>query len=244
MATLNGDDPEPGQEQPKEPTQQSKAQHDIAQDIPVLRKTSRMSGSFLPNPLYKNYEFEGVMRTHDDREHEGTEEIAAKAIDLPPPPRLDALAKKDNIVHELPGGLYSKRFYNKDLCARIPGPWMIETLEAEKVHIPKTGDIYNTGTFTNYRRREDRGDYRGFRGFARYITGRHTGHTRKNEYPYLVLGIFSRADNVPTEIRVEIRSPAYLFTTLSWGIMRLRGLAFWFSLREVKQFKLYKVFLS
>ncbi|KAF2820938.1 hypothetical protein CC86DRAFT_303878 [Ophiobolus disseminans] len=61
-----------------------------------------------------------------------------------------------------------------------------------------------------------------------------------NACPYLVLGIFSRADNVPIERRVEIHSPAYLFTILSWNIMRLRGLEFWLSLREVKQFSLYK----
>ncbi|KAH6865307.1 hypothetical protein BKA58DRAFT_242624 [Alternaria rosae] len=238
MASPNGDNPEPGQEQPKEPTQQSQAQQDIAQDMSGLDKTIRMSGTCLKDPRYKDYEFEGVMRAHEDREHESTEDIAAEAVDLPPPPRLDAMARKYGVVHELPGGFYSKKVYTKDLCARIPGGWMIERLEAEKVHVRDSNGA--TTTSTPFSRTVESRIFGRFEAFVLSTTGKYRSNTRKNNCPYLILGIFSRADNVPAEIRVEIHSPAYLFTTLSWGIMRLRGLEFWFSLREVKQFRLYK----
>jgi hypothetical protein len=58
--------------------------------------------------------------------------------------------------------------------------------------------------------------------------------------PFLVIGIFSGSDRVPRERIVRIQRPERLFWQLWLHIITLRGLRFIFSLKDVKQFKIYK----
>lgn len=223
------------QGQPGNHTIQYNTGQNLAPDSPEPDNITRMSGKILPNPIFHNDEFEGVLRAHNHEEHELIHDLAVDAIDLPPAPRIDRMARKYSVVHDLPGGFYSKNIYTKELCARIPGRWMVERLEAEKIIHHHAGATSVTRDYTMA------GESREWKSYALEFNGRHIGNTKQNDCPYLILGIFSRADNVPTERRVEIHSPEYLFATLSWNIMRLRGLEYWLSLKEVKQFGLYKV---
>lgn len=59
--------------------------------------------------------------------------------------------------------------------------------------------------------------------------------------PFLVLDIFTRPDSVPKERLLIIKNPKRLFWQMWFNIIRLRGLQYIFSLKDVKQFKLYKV---
>ncbi|KAL1297430.1 hypothetical protein AAFC00_004960 [Neodothiora populina] len=56
---------------------------------------------------------------------------------------------------------------------------------------------------------------------------------------YVVLGIFNRVDGRPQEILVDIRDDARLFCSVYCSIIRLRGLAAFFSLKDVKYFKVF-----
>jgi hypothetical protein len=62
--------------------------------------------------------------------------------------------------------------------------------------------------------------------------------------PYMVLGIFSGADGIPRERMVTVKQPSLLFWYLFWAILRLRGITWLFSLKDVKGFAVYKVSLS
>ncbi|KAI0122439.1 hypothetical protein F4814DRAFT_408734 [Daldinia grandis] len=58
---------------------------------------------------------------------------------------------------------------------------------------------------------------------------------------YIVLGVFPRGYANPREMVVFINRPEQLFFRLSWAAFRLRGLtSSLFSLRHVKEFRLYK----
>jgi hypothetical protein len=59
--------------------------------------------------------------------------------------------------------------------------------------------------------------------------------------PYVVLGIFSGADGIPKERLVSIKDPAWLFWCMFWAILRLRGIGYFLSLKDVKAFSIYKV---
>lgn len=59
---------------------------------------------------------------------------------------------------------------------------------------------------------------------------------------YVTLGIFGRGHHNPHERVVFVSNPFILFFKLRWGIFRLRGLSSaFFSLRQVKSFRLYRV---
>jgi hypothetical protein len=58
---------------------------------------------------------------------------------------------------------------------------------------------------------------------------------------YVVLGIFSGADGIPKERMTLIKKPSSLFWYFFWTIVRLRGIGWLFSLKDVKRFAIYKV---
>jgi hypothetical protein len=64
---------------------------------------------------------------------------------------------------------------------------------------------------------------------------------RKFQTQYVVIGLFSRVNGVPRERLIKVKEPAYLFRYMSWGIIRLRGVGAFFSLKDVEGFALYKV---
>jgi hypothetical protein len=59
--------------------------------------------------------------------------------------------------------------------------------------------------------------------------------------PYVVLGIFSGADGIPHERMITVRKPSLLFWYFFWAIVRLRGISWFFSLKDVKGFAIYRV---
>jgi hypothetical protein len=60
-------------------------------------------------------------------------------------------------------------------------------------------------------------------------------------YPFLVLGMFSGSERVPRESILEIRSPLFLFWQIWARIVWIRGLMYFLSLKDVRQFRVYKV---
>jgi hypothetical protein len=60
-------------------------------------------------------------------------------------------------------------------------------------------------------------------------------------YPFLVLGIFSGTERVPGERILEIRSPHFLFWQIWAHIVWIRGVMYFLSLKDVRQFRIYKV---
>jgi len=58
---------------------------------------------------------------------------------------------------------------------------------------------------------------------------------------YVALGIFSKVNGRPQETIIFVQNPRNLFWKLHWGIISLRGLSGFFSLRGIKAFHLYKV---
>ncbi|KAI3317424.1 hypothetical protein HD806DRAFT_515017 [Xylariaceae sp. AK1471] len=57
---------------------------------------------------------------------------------------------------------------------------------------------------------------------------------------FVVIGIFSPLTGIPHERLVVISKPKHLFRDLWWGIMRLRGIEAFVSLKDVKGFAVYK----
>jgi hypothetical protein len=62
-----------------------------------------------------------------------------------------------------------------------------------------------------------------------------------NNPPYVVLGIFSGAYGIPKERMVTVKNPSWLFWHIFWAIVRLRGVGYFLSLKDVKAFSIYKV---
>jgi hypothetical protein len=58
---------------------------------------------------------------------------------------------------------------------------------------------------------------------------------------FVVLGVFSKADNLPQDRIIFFTNPKKLFRYLFWAIVRLRGITGLFSLKDVKGFALYTV---
>jgi hypothetical protein len=59
--------------------------------------------------------------------------------------------------------------------------------------------------------------------------------------PFIVIGMFNEGERFAKERLVRIKHPSRLFWQLWWHIVRLRGLRYVFSLKDVKGFKVYKV---
>jgi hypothetical protein len=59
--------------------------------------------------------------------------------------------------------------------------------------------------------------------------------------PYVVLGIFSGAYGIPKERMVTVKDPSRLFWHMFWAIVRLRGIGYFLSLKDVQAFSIYKV---
>jgi len=59
--------------------------------------------------------------------------------------------------------------------------------------------------------------------------------------PYVVLGIFSGADGIPRERMISVKDSSWLFWSIFWAIVRLRGIGYFLSLKDVKAFSIYKV---
>jgi hypothetical protein len=74
------------------------------------------------------------------------------------------------------------------------------------------------------------------------LTGRSevNSETRVSQI-FVALGVFSKVDGRPQETIVFVQNPKYLFRQRHWGVISLRGLSSFFSLRGVKAFNLYKV---
>ena len=58
---------------------------------------------------------------------------------------------------------------------------------------------------------------------------------------YIVLGKFSGSDDIPQELMVSIKKPSLLFWNIFWATVRLRGINWLVSLKDVKGFAVYKV---
>jgi len=58
---------------------------------------------------------------------------------------------------------------------------------------------------------------------------------------YVVLGIFSGADGIPRERVISIKHPSLLFWYFFYAIVRIRGISWFLSLKDVKGFAIYNV---
>ena len=58
---------------------------------------------------------------------------------------------------------------------------------------------------------------------------------------YIVLGKFSGSDDIPQELMISIKKPSLLFWNIFWAIVRLRGISWLVSLKDVKEFAVYNV---
>ena len=63
----------------------------------------------------------------------------------------------------------------------------------------------------------------------------------KTPQHFVVIGIFSPLTGIPSERLVTVSKPKHLFRDLWWGIMRLRGIEAFVSLKDVKGFAVYQV---
>ena len=197
----------------------------------VTPAPANFSGKDLPNTRFKNYEFvspenQSTLETREEPPQHRFEDIEeeSEANRLPLPP-FDAIAQKNNVKKILPGGIYKKRIYLQEHCGRIPGRYVVEELQASRaIRSTRSGSEQILDNFEYFSTEE---------------TKRHK--LENDKVAYLVVGIFSRANPQPEEICVAIFSPRSLFLHLSWAIARLRGMGFLLSLKEVKQFSLYKV---
>jgi hypothetical protein len=66
--------------------------------------------------------------------------------------------------------------------------------------------------------------------------------TNEQKQPvFIVIGIVEGADSIPLERYMRIRHPKMLFWRLWIDIVKLRGLYYALSLKDVKEFRLYRV---
>jgi hypothetical protein len=63
----------------------------------------------------------------------------------------------------------------------------------------------------------------------------------KTNYPYIVIGIFDGVDKWPRERVIVSKHPSLFLLQIWWGVVRLRGISYVLSLKDVKRFRLYKV---
>jgi hypothetical protein len=63
----------------------------------------------------------------------------------------------------------------------------------------------------------------------------------KTNYPYIVIGIFDGVDRWPKERVIVSKHPSFFLLQIWWGVVRLRGISYVLSLKDVKKFRLYKV---
>jgi hypothetical protein len=63
----------------------------------------------------------------------------------------------------------------------------------------------------------------------------------KTNYPYIVIGIFDGVDRWPKERVIVSKHPSLFLLQIWWGVIRLRGISYVLSLKDVKRFRLYKV---
>lgn len=65
-----------------------------------------------------------------------------------------------------------------------------------------------------------------------------------SQEPYVVIGVFDDIDRWPKEWVLRLKYPSLTFWQIWWHMVRLRGLSYVFSLKDVTQFRLYKVSLA
>jgi hypothetical protein len=68
-----------------------------------------------------------------------------------------------------------------------------------------------------------------------------TTEGNKKPHQYVVIGLFSRVTGIPRERLVIVKKPKHLFRRMRWGIIKLRGIEAFLSLRGVKGFAIYEV---
>ncbi|PVH85824.1 hypothetical protein DL98DRAFT_376870, partial [Cadophora sp. DSE1049] len=57
---------------------------------------------------------------------------------------------------------------------------------------------------------------------------------------YVVIGLFSKVNGVPSERLIKIKEASGLFRSMWWAIVSLRGVGGVFSLKDIKGFGIYK----